>query len=874
MLNTYASGSGGGVFRGGASNSSNSSSTEKAASRASKSAEKAAKDTTSAIDKIIEKFSELFDWIEVRIDRLQRKIDLKTAKSDNAVGYQNKNTYLSDAQDYTDALIKANTKGAKKYQKQADKIAKEVGLSKRLKKRVDEGAIDIESLDEENRKRVEAYKEWKDKALDCKQAVEELKASQRELAEQKFDNIVEQYDNMLDHIEHSANMINGYIDQAETQGYIVSGSYYQSLIQNAQSSISAMQAERAALQQSLNESMASGIIVQGSNEWYEMQSQINEVDESIQEANTSIIEFNNSIRQISWDIFDRGMEAIDRLADEADFLTELMSSDKLFDDKGMIMEQGLATAALYGANYDAYMRKADEYREEMKRINQELANDPNNVTLLDRRNELLELQQESILAAEDEKQAMKDLVKEGIDAELNALRELIDKYNEALQSQKDLFEYQKDVADQSKEIAALQKQLSVFGNDTSEEGRLKVQEIKNQLEEAQSELQETEYDKYISDQEELLDELYTEYEEVLNRRLDNIDALMASMIQVVNDKSDLVAQTLKEESQAVGYTITDGLNSIFGNGGTALAMYTETFSTGVTTINTTLSYILEAVRSLPVGGDSGSQSANAGADTGSGAGGNGSSNIGSTVSDAVSGAVDSIKNPEGSTPKPIGGNDNSGDKEDKILKIINSGMKHSGKLTSEEKKKHSDLWEYLVKNYKREPTYAIYSKLGDALGIKVDNPATLAQSDKILKALKKKGYASGTRRAPVDYAWTQEKGPELIVTKSGAVLSPVKGAAIFKAEATKTMYDFANNPSGFLHDTLKQNVTNVAPVNNAGNMNANIQNDITFNLPNVTNYEEFMNKMTHDPKAEKFVQSVTIGAINGKSSLNKYKIKW
>lgn len=103
ILNTYSAGSGGGIFKGGVSKS-NSSSTEKAASRVSKSAEKTAKDTTSAIDKIIEKFSKLFDWIEVQRDRLQRKIDFKTAKSDKSIGYQNINTYLSDEQDYTDAL--------------------------------------------------------------------------------------------------------------------------------------------------------------------------------------------------------------------------------------------------------------------------------------------------------------------------------------------------------------------------------------------------------------------------------------------------------------------------------------------------------------------------------------------------------------------------------------------------------------------------------------------------------------------------------------------------------------------------------------------------------------------------------------------------
>lgn len=54
-------------------------------------------------------------------------------------------------------------------------------------------------------------------------------------------------------------------------------------------------------------------------------------------------------------------------------------------------------------------QQADKYKEEMLKISAELANDPNNQKLIDRKNELIDAQQQAILSAEDEKDSIKDL---------------------------------------------------------------------------------------------------------------------------------------------------------------------------------------------------------------------------------------------------------------------------------------------------------------------------------------------------------------------------------------------------------------------------------------------------------------------------------
>lgn len=844
--------------------------------KVAKSADKAEKKAKSALDKILEKLAKLYDWIAVKIERLQEKIDLSTAKSENAVGYQNKNSYLNNAQSYTKQLIAANEAGAKRYEKQADKVAKQVGLSSKLKKKVQNGTIDIQSLSEDNKKRVEAYKEWYDKAQECKQAVEELKASQRELAQQKLDNIIDQYDALLSHIEHQANTINGFIDQAEIKGYVQSTKYYDALIQNSQESITKMQAERNALQQSLNDSVAFGIIPQGGTEWYEMQNQIYEVDEAIQDANTSILEFYDNIRQIKWDMFDRGQEAIDRLTDESEFLIKLMSNSDLFDDQGHTTDQGMATMGLHTMNYNVDMEKANEYRDEMLRISAELANDPNNTKLLERRNELLDLQQESILAAEEEKQALKDLVKEGIDKQLDALQDLIDKYTDALDAQKNLYDYQKNVSDQTKEIASLEKQLAAFGNDDSEEGRLRAQQTQNALEEARAKLEETEYDKYISDQEKLLDKLYSEYEDTLNERLNDVDQLITDLITVTNDNSKEILETLQEEGRDVGYTLTTEMQNLWGANGPVVSTYTQTFSNTMTGVQTTINGILENVKKMADAADKQAEKdvekAKNPTKTVSSTGSSASSSSGTSKQSSSSGSKTNSKSKSTQGDGKIQVGDKVTFKSGKYYAASDgsgkSGNKNQGKTV------------YITK-INSGSKYPYHISTGNKLG-----SGDLGW----LKKSQISGYASGTKGVKDDeIARINEKGQEIMTLPDGSLIMPVqRGTGVINNPNTEKLLALADDYDtiqkiidtvGYMGnmaqakraESLARSITSNVVNNNGGSSSFNGDVNINITLPNVMNYEEFANRFVHDNKMQRTLEDMIVAPLNGKSKFTKYR---
>lgn len=402
--------------------------------------------------------------------------------------------------------------------------------------------------------------------MDCSDAVIELQENVRELYQTKFDNLSDEFSKIIDDIQAQNDLLDAQVSLVETEGHLVDKSYYESMIGVQQQLIAKYNDELVQLQSALDNAVASGAIDRYSSAWYDMKATIDEVTQSIVEANEAIVENRNNIRQLKWDAFDKLQEQLDDINDESEFLLDLLDAYDLVDeDTGNITSKGTASLALYASKYANYMSQAEKYAEEMAQIDKDLANDPANQDLLDRRQELLEAQRDAIQNAEDEKDSIKDLVKDGIDAQLDALKDLIDKYEDALDKEKEAYEYQQDIADKAKEISSLQKQINAYSGDDSEESMLRVQQLKNDLEEAQKDLKDTQYDKYIDETKDMLDELYDNYEELINNRLDDIDALVQDVIDNLKSGTSDIITTLQNEAKDVGYTISNALINAVNN---------------------------------------------------------------------------------------------------------------------------------------------------------------------------------------------------------------------------------------------------------------------------------------------------------------------
>lgn len=811
-----------------------------------------------------EETKETLDLIETELDRIKRNIDLvdKTASS-TYKNWSKRNEALASELSQVSNELNVQQQAYNRYIQQANSV----GLSEDWASKVRDGRIDIETItDSDLKDKISDYKTWYEKALDCRDAIADLREQESKLYEQKFNNLKDEYDDILDQFDHTQKMLEGYIDLTEAQGYISSSKYYDVLIENENEKLNNLTSKRNDLINSLNEALASGKIDKYSESWYDMQQEINSVDEAILDCNKNTVEWGNNIRQIGWDIFDKLEDRISDITDEADFLVDLMSSEKMYDDKngGTITDYGKATLGLHGVKYNTYMQQADEYRQEMERLQEALNADPHNQDLLDRYDDLKDKQRDLIKNAKDEKDAIKDLVEDGINAELDALQKLIDKYSDLLDNNKDLYDYQKQLEEAQKNIASLEKQLTAYQGDNSEEGQAKRQQISNDLADARQDLEETQYERSIADQKKLLDELYDDYEEMLNLRLDNIDMLVQDVITNVNAESAGIRETLETVSSNVGYNMTESMNTIWSSANNVITTYGDKFSTQLTGV-------LQAINDLKNLLQQQVDAANKKAQTNTTAAKKPSTTTNKPVAKPSTNTNTNKNTTQGNGKVEIG---------DAVKFLSGSYYYSSDGQTPTGDEMHGQTV-YITHINTASWAKKQYHIARDKAGTRPLGWVDISQIS---------GFKNGTDYVPYDQlATVAEDGAEGIVHADGR-LEKVKALsesdAVINNKSFRNLLNFSANPVEVLRDAILGNQvipkdfidvsTPVAPVTN--NVTNNITNTVNIDVDNPADYNEFykeiMTRFQNDKKAETMVQDMTIGRLNGKSNFYKYRTKF
>lgn len=814
---------------------------------------------------------------ETRDNYMKAKSKYDTADADKTKSQNkllNNKTVMSKLNKTQQKALKAgktvSTKGItdpkvlKWIQDYNEKVKKSTDLSKKLR-------IEQEALDKATSEAAQSQAEYAQSIV--------------ENAKKKLENIANYYDSFTSQWENRNSMYEAYMDRMQTQGYNLSTKFYEAEIGQQQKIVDNLSQKYIAMKRNFAQAVQDGKIVEGTEEYYEMQNEIDQVAISLKEAQNKVVEFQASIRDLKWEQFDQLQDAIGRITSESDFLIDLMSHKDMYDKDGKMTEQGLATMGLHGVNYNTYMAQADKYKEEMLKISEELANDPNNQKLIDRKNELIDAQQQAILSAEDEKDSIKDLIQDGIDKQLDALDDLIDKYLDVLDSEKDLYEYRKKIGEQSEKIASLQKQLSSLQGDNSEENKAKLQKLKEDLKSAQDDMEETQYDKYISDQKKLLDELKQNYKKALDDRMDNVDVLISDAIASINSNSSNISQTLQTESKNVGYTLSGEMQTIWTSQSGIISQYGDDFSSKLTGVNSAIENVynrqkdmIDAINAMaekwiakadqmlqqPTKTEGVLEEVEQKPDKDNVAEGNPTPDP-PKVSDDESIRDAVLVDPDEPKKKP-NKNDNkktgNGKAEvgDKVTFSsgryyeASDGSGASGNMYLGKKVKITRI------NKGSKYPYAIDATDGTELGW--------------VKLNQLKGYASGIMRVPNDQlAWTQEQGEEAIVRNDGSILTPLtRDVSVLNADMTKNLWDFMGNPGSFLSDYSDGEKFGVKNVDNSSSVDVGGVT-IQCTLPNVIDSKAFVRELVNNKDAERAIKAMTIDRIRGGSSLAKYKYR-
>ena len=726
-----------------------------------------------------------------KTEKYDSKDELYDAKLDNATSTSSKNklidrkiSNINNRQSAYNTAVKTDNKNIKSAQKNISKIksTKEnkkilTSIKKAAKagKRISQSLLNKAAKLNDGGKLYDACIQY-NAYLDAKEAdkatadlyKETAKQDKATLAKEKFDNIVSKYDNKISSNEQKKTKINNRISLVEEFGEQANVSDYKSLISAENGEYKKLIKEREELRRNLEESVVNGSIKKGSDEWYDMVAKINDVTNAIDESIRSIKQYQNALRQLKWDTFDKSMETVKRVNSEADYYIDLLSHKDMTDkDTGNFTEYGIATIGLHKTNYDNYIAQAEAYQSEYNNIMEqirkgELSTSDENV--IQRLRDLQNAHRDAKKSAEDELESINDLVKQGYEAQTDALSKLIEKYKKLKDSELDAYKYQKEIAEKTKQIASLQKQLTAYTGNNSEESRATIQKLKVELENAKSDLKDTQYEKFISDTEDMLDDLMSDYQEFIDEKINDTNTILDSIKELLGGNDGIIA-TLKSLDSSLTNTTKDQIDSSTTNGGDggqgAKDYVNNTVTNDRNTINS--SHKTGLLRPTAVG----------------------------TIT---------LDNSLELKKKNTTSIDDKLKNEKKAVKdAINSGKSRSKKLTDKENKEHADLWKYIVKNYGRTPTNKMYKKLGGILGVKTDDTVTSKQKTAILNRMKFNGYKKGSEHIDKSQlAWTQEDKREMIYRASdGAVLTKLNpGDKVFTNEMTENLWKMAQmNPS-------------------------------------------------------------------------------
>lgn len=379
----------------------------------------------------------------------------------------------------------------------------------------------------------------------AKVVAEQTKSNVNELKKQQFDNIQEKYSRKASQTQAKANNVDSRIALLEAKGYQSSASWYNELIAYEKQNLANSQAELKALKAKQNE------MTKYTDEWWEAEDAINSVTQAVNDSTLALQEFLNTQREINFENFEFLQGQISRLSEEAQYFIDLMQNKEMTGDNGLT-NYGLTAMGLYYQQIETGLNQAQDYAKKIAEIDQELLKEPYDTELLTQKQEYIDAQRDIMTNNESLKKSIADLVKDGYDSLLDSLGEVIDKYKEVLQNAKDAHDYQKNISDKTENINTLQKQITAYASMTgNDEVASKLQSLQAEYKDAQEDLQETLYDKYISDTEEILDEMLDELETFIEELSKNIEELYKIGVeQITNGVGDISTTLLTLSNNA------------------------------------------------------------------------------------------------------------------------------------------------------------------------------------------------------------------------------------------------------------------------------------------------------------------------------------
>lgn len=497
-----------------------------------------------------EKSDTVFDWMQQKIDLIDSQVDKLKSKVDILVGYKSKNSTTDTAIDLLVEKMDILNQMADRYSEEMNKI----GLSDDYIQKIQLGTIDIEKInDEDLSSKITEYQDWFKKLQDCNNQIIETQQSIHDLNLSKLDNIINQFEQLTDIQSQMIDTEKELLSLREKSGESIEANDYTSLVEKQL----ALTRQNAEAYHALVDEMSKLDLKQGSEEWKKYNDQLQDYKNNMISAADAIEEYKDAMTELVYKELDDFKSKMDSINGTIDTMNSLIGDTNLVDENGKLTDRGLAQVALYAQQYLNAKQEAAEYNEAIESLDDALES---GLITQDEYNSMLyeytSAQESAVLASKESRDAILSLVKEGIQAEIDAKKKLIDETKAALEAEQDLHDYQESIAEKSSNISKLERQIAALSNSTDRADIAQKLQLQQELAEAQKDLYETQYDHEMEQRKDALDKEYEAFEESKNKEMDELDSNL--------DAQEAAIKKYLEEVKS-NYSTVYGILTQYGN---------------------------------------------------------------------------------------------------------------------------------------------------------------------------------------------------------------------------------------------------------------------------------------------------------------------
>lgn len=792
-----------------------------------------------------------FDWIERKITLIDKQVDRLKTKIDTLVGYKNKNAATDTVIDLLNDKLTTLQKSTERYQEELSKI----DIPQEYIDKIKNGGFDVDTIapsDEALAKKIKNYQELYDKMVDCNDQITETTASIKELNLSKLDNIIDQHSKMSDIQSQILDTEKSLLDLREKQGDKIFASDYTPLLERQLS----LSKEYADAYNALAAEMSKMDLKEGSDEWKKYNDQLRDYKNNMISAASAVEDYKDAMTELVYKELTDFKNQMDSLNSSISTMSDLIGSTDLVDDAGNLTDRGIAQVALYAKQLANAKQEAAEYAEAIKSLDDALSS---GLITQDEYNSMVSeytsAQESAVKANKEARDAILSLVKDGIQAEIDAKKELIDQTKAALEAEQDLHEYQESIAEKSSNIAKLERQIAALSGSTDRADMAKKLQLQQDLAEAQKDLYDTQYDHEMEQRKQALDDEYDAFEESKNKESDELDtnldkqnAAIEKYLDKVKANYSTAYNVLQQYGDEYSLAAIDSLTEPWDSSSEAANVCADAIGNVTANIQyeidsldfSSLYELADLLNQIGSGAYSGSYSGNFEDITGTGKWQQGKGGrwwYGEDYNengdyDYASGGIYTIKGKQYGFDDEgymiTGWNDDSG--EWRYFEPEN------GEMVRDSWRESNGKWYYLGSDGAIARDTKVKAMDGNGYYYVGDDGAwdgkeADAMDNLIYQKLKgkKAGYRNGTQNATPGWHRIDEEGlgSEVIVTKDGVLMKMNAGDEVFTKEQTDRLFEILKDPSvmtrGITAFNMKPNTDYTpAPVSQFIEVNMNV----------------------------------------------------